>query len=215
MTKELTQCCGRPPRLISKPGYGYSVVCMSCGLGMMDELPSSTFQSAAHEWEEKKASWNPSSHGPAKVLLKELNEANDVLRNTACVLSVGGYNASEVQADVFGKKITDGIEMLVKPLETMIQARDERIAELEAENLRLKGRVAEEVLSVTEREDKTRKYEVVVTAVSNGRTYELRRDGFVIVTTGTLQDVRHVHNIGHEAQQALEAAARELKQVQS
>ena len=41
--------------------------------------------------------------------------AEEVLRGLASYLGVGGYNADKVDADVFDRKIRDGIDMLVKP----------------------------------------------------------------------------------------------------
>lgn len=211
MTTELTQCCGRPPRLLSKAGYGYSVVCMSCGLGMMDESPSPTFQSAAHEWEEEKASWQSPPQGPAKFLLKELVKANEVLRNTACVLGAGGYNATEVDADVFQSKISDGIGMLMKPMETMLDDRAARIKELEEEVARLRGHIAEEFVSgfeVTPVEEFSATDSVIVAEV-NGMKYEAQRNGYVVVTdiAKGISGVRHINSIGASGQEALNAAA--------
>lgn len=139
MSPELTKCCGRPPRLISKAGYGYSIICMECGFGASSEEASSTYQSAANEWEEMKASWSPAPKGPIKILVKELSAVNEVLRNTACVLGVGGYNAIEVDAEVFQSKISDGINMLTAPMEKMIDDGRARIKELESEVSRLRG----------------------------------------------------------------------------
>jgi len=217
MTTELTQCCGRPPRLISKAGFGYAVVCMSCGLGMMDETPSSTFQSAAHEWEEKKASWHETPQGPAKVLLKELVKANEVLRNTACVLGAGGYNATEVDADVFQSKISDGIGMLTTPMQSMIDEGRARIKELEAEVARLRASLVKEfVASVEENVDepqvttgKISDTDIVITAELKGVKYECQRNGYVRITSlarGT-SSIRHIHSIGVDGQNALNVAA--------
>ena len=40
--------------------------------------------------------------------------AEQVLRKLACWLGVGGYNAPKVDAEVFHRKIVDGVEMLLK-----------------------------------------------------------------------------------------------------
>src|SRR5438132_6945779 len=128
---ELKYCCGRPPRLIHKKDTGYSVVCMECGLGLKDNYFSVTSKLAEEDWVIKTSSYHSRPVGPAKVLLKELNDAHDVLRNFACILGVGGYNAPEVDAYVFSKKISDGIDMLTAPLMKWIE-------ELQAENRKLK-----------------------------------------------------------------------------
>lgn len=181
MSTDLTQCCGRPPRLISKAGYGYSIVCMECGLGAIGETASRTYQSATHEWEELKASWTNPPHGPIKIIVKELAAAHDVLRNTACVLGAGGYNALEVDAAVFQSKISDGIVMLTTPMEKMIDEGRARIKELEAEVVRLKGLVANEFVEGFEVSSEPVPFKEV-TVVGLGYKYTLKNeDGDVFI----------------------------------
>jgi hypothetical protein len=68
-------------------------------------------------------------HGPAtQHILCERAEtpAQEALRSLASFLGVGGYNPPFVDAEVFEKKIRDGIEMLTAPLESQLAAEVER-----------------------------------------------------------------------------------------
>lgn len=47
---------------------------------------------------------------------KRAEDAEEVLRGLASYLGVGGFNAETVDADVFDRKIRDGIEILTAPL---------------------------------------------------------------------------------------------------
>ena len=126
----LRLCCGQPPRLISGPGIGYLLCCMECGRGMMDNAQN-TYQSAAARWDKYIDDSSEVLDGIPLLILKELNAANDVLRSLAFSLSVGGYNSTNVNAEVFDKKIHEGINMLTDPLLAMIDAKNLRIKELE------------------------------------------------------------------------------------
>lgn len=65
------------------------------------------------------------------ALLKRVNQefldraeaAEEVLRSLASYLSVGGYNAPMMRADMFERKIRDGIDLLLRPS----QAENERL----------------------------------------------------------------------------------------
>lgn len=63
-------------------------------------------------------------------LIGKLEEAHDALREIAFVLGAGGYNSSEVDVNVFRKKISWGIDNLVAPLEVWIRALQEERDEL-------------------------------------------------------------------------------------
>lgn len=127
---EVKLCCGQPPRLMSGEGFGYALICTECGNGLGGGFRGDTFQSAQFLWNRDfDISLIPKPTSVPLFLLKELNEAHDVLRNIACVLGVGGYNATDVDAKVFEKKILEGIDMLVKPL-------NDRIEQLEKEGLK-------------------------------------------------------------------------------
>lgn len=115
-------CCDQPPRLISGEGIGYNLVCMECGRGLSGKNVGMTYQSAVYAWNQIFNTWVvPKVNNPGTVILKELNEAHDVLRNLACTLSVGGHNAPIVDAKVFEAKIHDGIQMLTQPLMARIE----------------------------------------------------------------------------------------------
>jgi hypothetical protein len=62
----------------------------------------------------------------------------DVLRQLASYVGAGGYNASEVDPEVFARKILDGINILNDPLAQLILKKDEQIDQLKAENAGLK-----------------------------------------------------------------------------
>lgn len=123
-------CCDQPPRLISGDGIGYNLVCMECGRGLSGKNVGMTYQSAVYAWNQIFNTWVvPKVNNPGTVILKELNDANDVLRNLACTLGAGGYNASVVDAEVFASKIHAGIEMLTKPLLDRIESLEQELRE--------------------------------------------------------------------------------------
>jgi ribosomal protein L3 len=134
-------------------------------------------------------------------LLKELNEAHDVLRNVASTLSVGGYNATNVDAKVFGNKIHEGIAMLVDPLLKQIE-------DLKADKERLLGRVADEVLSGWRKDEKIaqNKEAVVAELTLEGCSYAFKKNGMVdiVILSSGRGFTRHVNNIGLSVQKALE-----------
>ncbi|MDB6118574.1 MAG: hypothetical protein JWO08_2355 [Verrucomicrobiaceae bacterium] len=67
----------------------------------------------------------------AEITDQKISDLEGVLRELACSLSVGGYNADRVDPEVFRKKISDGIDLLTQPLVAQIQAltlqRDEAV----------------------------------------------------------------------------------------
>lgn len=111
---DVKHCCNQPPRLLEGPRETFKYVCMNCGIGLQDQLFSVNLESAKSDWRQKKSSWYPALQGPATVLLKELNDAHDVLRNLASTLGAGGYNADVVDAKVFAEKIHFGIDSSLK-----------------------------------------------------------------------------------------------------
>lgn len=63
----------------------------------------------------------------AQSLKQKLELAEEVLRNLACYVGAGGYNAPEVDPIAFENKIREGIAALTEPLEQQLaQARQER-----------------------------------------------------------------------------------------
>jgi hypothetical protein len=54
--------------------------------------------------------------------------AEDLLREIACALGVGGYNADAVDVEVFRRKIHDGLDMLTRPLAERAQAAESEVS---------------------------------------------------------------------------------------
>ncbi len=133
MTSTNKLCCDQPPRLLSKEGFGYALICMECGNGMNNEFWGRTYQSAEHLWSLYSDLRAGQTSFVTKILLEELNEAHDTLRNVAFVLGAGGYNATHVDAKKFGEKIHWGIDALSAPLLKMIKDRDAEIKKLKEE----------------------------------------------------------------------------------
>lgn len=122
---ELRHCCGQPPRLLSDSNFGHAFICTECGNGVQGCFHGNTREAAETFWNSAASRFRkPDGFMVPLFLLKELNDAHDVLRNLAYTLGVGGYNASQVDAEVFSKKIHEGLDMLVRPL-------TDRIHELE------------------------------------------------------------------------------------
>lgn len=137
-------CCGQPPRLMSGEGFGYALMCTECGRGLFGAFVSDTYQGASHLWNTLlETTGAPMNNGRitkiAMRTLRDMTDAHDVLRNIAFVLGVGGYNATDVDAEVFEKKILDGINMLVKPL-------TDRIESLGLENSKLKQELGKKII---------------------------------------------------------------------
>ncbi|KAB0489710.1 hypothetical protein [Pseudomonas vancouverensis] len=64
---------------------------------------------------------------------ERLQDCEDVLRQLASYVGAGGYNAPEVDPEVFARKILDGINILNDPLAQLVIEKGERIAQLKAE----------------------------------------------------------------------------------
>ena len=187
-------CCGQPPRLISGEGFGYALVCMECGNGLKNSFHGSTFQTANALWNRDfDICLKPKPTDVAFFLLRELNDAHEVLRSLACVLGAGGYNATDVDVKVFGAKIHDGINMLVNPLM-------DRIDKMAAELKQLRG---EETPVVTSPHSDT----VSCKLSLNGCSYELKKNGMVDVTIQSSGRgfSRHIRSVGRDVQEAFEA----------
>ena len=121
-------CCGQPPRLLQGEGFGYALMCNECGNGFSGNFRGDTFQSAKVLWDRDfDISLKPRPGSVPMFLLKELNDAHDVLRNVAYVLGVGGYNATYVDAAKFSDKIHSGIDMLTKPLLDRIEQLEQQL----------------------------------------------------------------------------------------
>lgn len=198
----LRHCCGQPPRLLSGEGFGYALICTECGKGMDSYFRSNTYQSAEHLWNtHSEKACSPKESIVPMFLLKELNDAHDVLRSLAYTLGVGGYNATQVDAEVFSNKIHNGIEMLTAPLLKQID-------DLKADKERLLGRVAEEVVSGFEKDEKiAQNKEVVVAELTlEGCNYKFKKNGMVdiVILSSGRGFTRHVNNISLSVQQALE-----------
>lgn len=199
---DLNLCCGQPPRLISGEGIGYNLVCMCCGRGLSGKNVGMTYQSAAYSWNKIFNTWVvPKVNNPGTVILKELDEAHAVLRNLACTLGVGGYNATNVDAEVFGNKIHEGIDMLTAPLLKQIE-------DLQADKERLLGRVADEVVSGFEKDEKIaqNKEAVVAELILDGCSYTFKKNGMVdvVILKSGRGFTRHINSVGLSVQQALE-----------
>lgn len=211
MTNETLQgnpchCCGQPPRLLQGEGLGCALMCMECGRGLFSNFRADTYQGAQHLWDNRSQQiQGPMSQGTisavAMFLLKELNDAHDVLRNLAFVLSAGGYNATQVDAKVFENKIHSGIDMLTAPLLKQIE-------DLKADKERLLCRVADEVISGFEKDEKIaqNKEAIVAEITIEGCRYEFKKNGMVDITIlGSGRGfTRHVNNISLSVQKALE-----------
>ncbi len=198
----LNLCCNQPPRLLQGPGFGYALICTECGNGLGRGFQGDTFQSARFLWNRDfDISIKPKPASVPLFLLKELNDAHDVLRSLAGALGVGGYNASQVDAKIFGAKVSDGIVMLTKPLLDQIDT-------LRKEKDRLQTRVAEEILSGFEKDEKIaqNKEAVVVELTFEGCSYALKKNGLVdiVILKSGRGFTRHVNNISLSVQQALE-----------
>lgn len=186
----LRHCCGQPPRLISGEGLGYALLCMECGRGLFGNFRSDTYQGAQHLWDTRSEQLKPprpdgSVSAVALLLLKELNEAHEVLRGLAFTVGAGGYNSTSVNAEVFGKKIHAGINMLIDPLVNQI------------DNLKKEPPVVTSPHSDT----------IVCKLSLNGCSYELKKNGMVDVTilSSGRGFSRHIHAVGRDVQDAFEA----------
>lgn len=199
MTNEVLQgnlnlCCNQPPRLLQGGGLGYALICTECGNGLGGGFRGDTFQSAQFLWNRDfDISIIPKPTSVPLFLLKELNDAHDVLRNLAFVLGVGGYNATHVDATVFEKKIHAGIDMLTKPLLGQIDT-------LRKEKEALQVKVVEEEKPVPNKEA------VVAEMTFEGCSYAFKKNGMVdvVILKSGRGFTRHIHNVGLSVQQALE-----------
>lgn len=198
----LNLCCGQPPRLLQGEGLGYALMCMECGNGLSGGFRGDTFQAAKFLWNRDfDICIKPKPASVSMFLLKELNEAHDVLRNVAFTLGVGGYNATDVNAEVFANKIHNGIDMLTAPLLKQIE-------DLKADKDRLLGRVADEVLSGWRKDEKIaqNKEAIVAELTLEGCSYAFKKNGMVdiVILSSGRGFTRHVNNIGLSVQKALE-----------
>lgn len=66
--------------------------------------------------------------------IERLEGCEEVLRQLASYVGSGGYNAPEVDPEVFAKKILDGINILNDPLAQLAEKRAEERDQLKAEN---------------------------------------------------------------------------------
>lgn len=190
---KLRNCCNQPPRLLQGPGFGYALICTECGNGMSGSFQGDTFQAARFLWNRDfDICIKPKPTSVPLFLLKELNDAHDVLRNLACILGVGGYNATHVDVKVFEKKIIDGIDMLTKPLLNQIDT-------LRKAKEVLQGRVEEE-------EPAPNKEAVVAELTLDGCSYAFKKNGLVdvVIIKSGRGFTRHINNVGLSVQQALE-----------
>lgn len=89
-----------------------------------------------------------------KIVHEERDAAHEVLRSLACWLSVGGYNAEEVDAKSFEKKIREGVDTLVR-VETA-RARGPQISDSEEKALlrRVNRGLIDEIKFLYEERDK-------------------------------------------------------------
>lgn len=69
---------------------------------------------------------------------ERLEGCEDVLRQLASYVGSGGYNAPEVDPEVFARKIMDGINILNDPLAQLVIKKGEQIDQLKAEIAGLK-----------------------------------------------------------------------------
>lgn len=69
-----------------------------------------------------------------RVESEHLRGCEDVLRQLASYCGAGGYNAPEVDPEVFAKKIMDGINILNDPLAQLAEKRGAERDQLKAEN---------------------------------------------------------------------------------
>lgn len=207
MTNEALQgnlnlCCGQPPRLLQGEGFGYALICMECGNGLGGGFRGDTFQSARFLWNRDfDISIIPKPTSVPLFLLKELNDAHDVLRNLSATLGAGGYNATYVDAKTFEKKIVDGIDMLTKPLLDQIDT-------LRKEKEALLNRVADEVISEFEKDEKIaqNKEAIVAELTLDGCSYAFKKNGLVdvVILKSGRGFTRHINSVGLSVQQALE-----------
>lgn len=89
--------------------------------------------------------------------IERLEGCEEVLRQLASYVGSGGYNAPEVDPEVFAKKILDGINILNDPLAQLAEKRAEERDQLKAENeaLRYDIKVANSVV-LAEKKDAER-----------------------------------------------------------
>lgn len=198
MAGDFKLCCNQPPRLFSGEGFGYALMCMECGRGIHSNFKASTYQGVQHLWDNRSQQISgPRSQGNistmAEFLLKELNDAHDVLRNLAFVLGAGGYNATHVDAKVFEKKIHAGIDMLTKPLLDQIDT-------LRKEKEALQGRL------VVEEKPTQNKDAIVAEMTFEGCSYAFKKNGMVdvVILKSGRGFTRHINSVGLSVQQALE-----------
>ena len=74
-----------------------------------------------------------------RVESEHLRGCEDVLRQLASYCGAGGYNAPEVDPEVFAKKIMDGINILNDPLAQLAEKRGAERDSLKTENEALRG----------------------------------------------------------------------------